>query len=264
MGFRIKRFIALIFDYLGISNLLIKCLNKKYKNEYIRIINYHDVLISEKENFEQQLKFYKDNFSNINYDSFTKFLDGDFIIKEKPGIMITFDDGYKGNYSVAADLLDKYNLTGYFMISSDLVGKENYMTIAELKDLISRGHVIGDHTATHHRMNSDDSDEILNYEINTSKIKLEEMLECPVDIFCWCGGEEKHYTKSASDIIKKTNYKYGFMTNSFPVTSKTNHFQIQRTNIESGWSLSLLKFQISGFMDKKYEKKRNRVNKITR
>ena len=53
--------------------------------------------------------------------------------------MITFDDGLKDNYSVAGSVLDKYGFTGYFMVSSELIGKEGYMTSSELKDLMNRG-----------------------------------------------------------------------------------------------------------------------------
>jgi peptidoglycan/xylan/chitin deacetylase (PgdA/CDA1 family) len=174
--------------------------------------------------------------------------------------MLTFDDGYIGNYENALQILEQNSMTGYFLVSSDLVGNVGYMKAEQLKDLIKRGHIIGDHTATHHRMMEDDTKETLEYEIKESKIKLEKMLDTKINIFCWCGGEEEHYTKKAYDKIINAKYKYGFMTNSAPVICSTNRMHIQRINIEDSWSISLTKLQVSGFMDKHFEAKRKRVD----
>ena len=65
-------------------------------------------------------------------------------------------------------------------------------------------------------------------------------------------------------MIKKAGYKYGFMTNSYPLTSDPDRYHIQRINVEDDWPVYLLKFQISGIMDWKFKRKRMRVNKITR
>ncbi len=55
----------------------------------------------------------------------------------------------------------------------------------EIHELCANGHVIGCHTATHHRMDNDDSDEILTEEIITSKAEIEKIIGQNVDIFCW-------------------------------------------------------------------------------
>lgn len=175
--------------------------------------------------------------------------------------MLTFDDGIANNYYVAKPLLEEYGFTGYFMCSSDLIGTEGYMSYDQLKDLISNGHIITDHSATHHRMNEDDTEQLLDYEIRESKDKLENELHIPIEIYTWCGGEENHYTKKAYKKIIESGYKYGFMTNSKPVVKGDNPFNIQRINVEAGWPLYLLKFQISGMMDRRFKAKRIRVDK---
>lgn len=260
-GFKIKQIIAKIFDTVGISELMLKNLSKRYSGKYVRIVNYHHV--HNDINFEKQIVYFKKKFDNIDYHSFESFMESGKLPGEKPGIIITFDDGYDDNYEVALRILEEYKMTGWFMVSSDLVGKQGYMDWKQLKDLLNKGHVIGDHTSTHHRMNANDTRESLEYEIIESKNRLEKELEISVNIFCWCGGEEEHYTKNAANIIKEAKFKYGFMTNSYPLTRNTNHFQIQRINIEDEWSMGLVKLQISGFMDKWFENKRNRVNKVT-
>ena len=260
MAFKIKLILAQVFDILGITNYLIRKLDDKYNNQYIRIINYHNTLQENKTTFEKQLQWYEQHYININYEQFRLFMRGKKLSGEKPGLMLTFDDGLAGNYNIAFPLLKKYGFTGYFMCSSDLVGKKGYMDVNELNELIRAGHIVGNHTATHHRMRECDTNEILTYEIVESKKILENMLNVNIDIFCWCGGEEEHYTSKAYKMIKSAGYMYGFMTNSYPVTSDTDRMKIQRINVEDSWPIHLVKFQVSGFMDKYFEKKRKRVN----
>lgn len=267
MGFYVKKCLAFFLNLTGISGLLLSRLNKIYLNQYIRIINYHDTGQVDKRNFEKQLTWYKKHFSNVNFSNFEKFLsDGRYEKntkqrkRNKPGIMLTFDDGLAGNFETARKLLKKYGFTGYFMCSSDLVGTKGYMTYQQLKILINEGHVIADHTATHHRMNEDDTKETLIHEIIDSKKTLEEHTGAEIKIFCWCGGEEQHYTKAAYDLIKQAGYKYGFMTNAKPVVKGDNPFHIQRINVEASWPLYLAKFQVCGVMDKRFDAKRKRVD----
>ncbi len=257
---KMKIILAYLCGIFGISDRMLEKLNKRLNNQYIRILNYHDTAKKNAEQLERHLQWYRENYRNVNYEEFELFMESGTLTGEKPGLMITFDDGYEGNYGVAAPLLEKYGFTGYFMCSSALAGKKGYMNYDELRELVERGHVIGAHTATHHRMLKSDSEDTLRLEIVESKKALEKELRMPADIFCWCGGEEEHYTKRAYEVMKNAGYKYAFMTNSEPVTGATDALYIQRTNIEDNWEISLVKLQVCGFMDKRFAKKRTRVN----
>ena len=260
MGFWIKVIIAWLLNTFRITDLSLRGLNQKYENQYIRIVNYHDTKKENIHTFERHLRWYRKHFDNVDYRSFKNFLESGKLRAERPGIMLTFDDGLKGNYEVAKRLLKEYGFTGYFMCSSELIGTGGYMTETELKELINDGNVVGSHTATHHRMRETDEIKVLDYEIREAKLRLQDKLEIDnVEIFCWCGGEEKHYTKAAFDKIIESGYKYGFMTNSAPVFWGEDHYMIQRINVEDSWPVFLMKFQISGIMDKRMEKKRIRI-----
>lgn len=263
LSFKVKCGVAVIFDALGINNKYRKEIFHRYGNNYIRVVNYHNTKDENKANFIKQAEWYSKHYDNVTYDDFELFMSGQKHFDNKPGIMLTFDDGLIGNKLVAKEVLEKYGFTGYFFVSSDLIGESGYMSCDDLKELIQNKHIIGCHTATHHRMNVDDSKDVLNKEIVESKKKLEAILSSPIDIFCWVGGEEEHYTKNASDMIKEAGYKYSFMTNSDVLVHGCNPLQIQRTNIEDSWSMSLVKLQLSGFQDKRYKKKRERVNQLT-
>ncbi len=262
MGFSTKKKWASFLGSIGVSELLLKRLNRKYNNQYIRILNYHTTPSSTAANFEKQISWYKEWFDNINYAQFETFMETGKLPGNKPGIMITFDDGFENNYTVAKEILEKHGMTGYFMVPVSALNTKGYMSYEQVRNLVAKGHIITDHTSTHHRMKNSDSEDILTYEIAISKIRLEEILGTSVDIFTWVGGEESHYTKPAQDFIKKSGFKYGFMTNSAPLFQNTDRFLIHRSNIESNWDLALVKFQLCGIEDRKLKAKRKRVEKL--
>ena len=122
---------------------------------------------------------------------------------------------------------------------------------------------MGCHSETHNRLAENLGPERLKYETIGAKESLGKLLEHPVDMFCWVGGEEESYSKTASDYIRQA-YKLGFMMNMSIVRPGTERFQLQRNNIEGDYPLWLVRFQISGIMDVVYYPKRKRVNKLTK
>lgn len=263
-----------MMNTFGLVNLSLYFQQLKYNNKYIRAINYHDTPKKFEYNFEQQIIFYKRNFCPVDLNDLEDLISGKWE-KEKPGLIISFDDGLKSNYTVAAPLLEKYGFTGWFFMPVGLIGtgkckdfyhtgNENcsYMSWDEITKL-NKNHIIGCHTLTHCRLFSSLSEEKLKQEIINSKEILESKLNSKNDIFCWVGGEEETYTAKAAKYIREAGYRYSFMTNNKLIFPGENRFQLQRTNIEVDWPLSLVKFYLSGIMDIIYIVKRNRVNKIT-
>jgi len=282
-----KYILAKIMNYIFFTDFCIRFLNIFFGRNYIRALNYHDTPEKYSRNFEQQLTFYKKHFSPVSIQDLQLFLDTGVWQKQKPGLIISFDDGLQTNYKVAKPLLEKYGFIGWFFIPPGFIEtrpeKQNHfaqyhnisptlnsnsnkriaMSWDELSDL-NKKHIIGCHTFTHHRMNIKDSDDILKKEIIDSKLLMEKRLNSEIKIFCWVGGEEHSYTKKAAKYINKAGYHYSFMTNTYPITSSTPSLQLQRSNVEVFWPFEVVKFQISGILDFFYFLKRYRVNKITK
>ena len=261
-------------ERIKILNLILWFQRKLFKECYIRVINYHDTPKKFEYNFEQQLIFYKRNFCPVDLNDLEDLISGKWE-KEKPGLIISFDDGLKSNYDIAAPLLEKYGFTGWFFIPVGLIGTGkckdshhtgdkncSYMSWNEIAEL-NKNHIIGCHTLTHCRLFSSLSEEKIKQEIINSKEILENKLNSKNDIFCWVGGEEETYTAKAAKYIREAGYRYSFMSNNKIILPGVNRFQLQRTNIEADWPLSLVKFYLSGIMDIIYTGKRNRVNRIT-
>ena len=272
ISFFCKKVIAKISFIFGGNIFYLEKLNKKSNNQYIRIINYHFSPKNEMGNFEKQIKWFLKYFTPCNMEDFEMFLGGKKTFSEKPGILFTFDDGFLENYEVAVPLLNKYGIKGVYMVSPGLIGAKqhisengchDYIGRDELVEMINGGSAIGCHTYDHHRMNKGDTEEVLYKQVVQAKKDLEKALEHEINLFCWCGGEESTYTKEAASMIRRAGYKYSMMTNSAPIFPNSNPFQLDRINVETSWPISLVSFQVSGLMDLKLKKKRERVHQLT-
>lgn len=268
-----KRKVAAGLDVLGV-NAAGFALQKVFFSPFLRVVNYHDVPPELAANFEEHLKFYSKCFVNVAEGDLRGFLKGKTWPHDKPGLILSFDDGLASHIETVAPLLEKYGFTGWFFVPAERVitrselgleeetTDEKRLTTDDVRTL-DVNHVIGSHTTTHCRLSADLDREKLSFEIERSKSLLEEALGHDVRIFCWVGGEEFSYSKAAAGLIRD-EYDLSFMTNNSVIRPGTNPLQIQRTNIEAENPLSLVRFQLAGFLDIIYSPKRRRVNNLTR
>lgn len=243
---------------------------------FLRVLNYHATPQRDAASFERQLDLYLEHFDPADPAALDACLDGRFD-GSRPGLLITFDDGYRSNHDVAAPLLEKHGFRSCFFlpeaeIASDraaadaafAVAKdepEPRMTWSEARALEARGHRIGCHTRTHVRLADDLPPERLADEITAAGRDIAAKLGHPVEDFCWVGGEEWSYGAGAFDEIRRAGYRRVFMTNLYPVLPGSSPIWIQRTNVEASWPIEQVKFYLSGVMDLAYAPKRRRLAK---
>jgi len=279
---QMKKVVAFMFEHLFINTAIKSIFNVVFKNNYIRVINYHDTPEKNLKNFEKQLRYFSREFTSVTFLDLLKFFEDKKWHKNKPGLIISFDDGLRTNYDYAYPLLEKYDFCGWFFIPTDFVStkqekqksfmKENDIILRcwypdgryamnwnEIKE-ISERHIIGCHTSTHHRMSDDDTHEILEREIVTAKKKIEIEIGKEIKCFCWVGGEIESYSKKAFDTIAEAGYVFSFMSNKYPVLPECEPLKIQRTNIESDFPIYLLKFKLSGILDCLSIKERRQID----
>lgn len=79
---------------------------------FIRAVNYHATPEADADQFRKHLAFYREHYSDVTYDDLCRFLEQGTWTKPKPGLLLSFDDGYRDNATVAAPLLEEFGLTG--------------------------------------------------------------------------------------------------------------------------------------------------------
>ncbi len=131
----IKKLLFFLFYHLGFLHLTMIILKKVKKEHVAAVLNFHRI-IDDNQNgflfkshtihhhvklFEREMAFINKWFNIISMDEFI-----DQIRKkktfDKPTMAITFDDGYRDNYTLAYPILKKYDLPAIIYLVSGLIG----------------------------------------------------------------------------------------------------------------------------------------------
>jgi peptidoglycan/xylan/chitin deacetylase (PgdA/CDA1 family) len=88
--------------------------------------------------------------------------------KNNKFVVLTFDDGFKNQYTNAKPILDAYGYKASFGIICEDVGKADRMSWEEINELEEEGHDIGSHTITHRSMTEIPPEEMM-WEVSGSK-----------------------------------------------------------------------------------------------
>ena len=81
----------------------------------LRNSRYPEIKGLDRSLFEEQLVFFKNNYNVIKMEDVFNYFEKGENLPEKP-LLLTFDDGYLDNYTVALPLLKKYGFQGSFFI----------------------------------------------------------------------------------------------------------------------------------------------------
>ncbi len=281
---QMKRRLAHAQDATGINRALLH-LQRLAFFPFVRAVKYHAASPSHMSNFERQVAFYAENFVSVDLPALLDLHRGIWP-HPKPGLIVAFDDGLREPYDNALPILEKYGFAAWFFVPVafiDAVPAEQrgfaashdiFMPDAsddwrialswdEIRDIEKRGHVVGCHTSSHHRLVASSRPELLRHEIVDAKAVMEERLGHEVSVFCWVGGEEPTFSAEAALLIREAGYRVSFMNNNFVIRPGCNLLQLQSTNLEVDYPMDLVRFQLSGFLDAMTTPKRRRVVKLT-
>ncbi|PJJ60245.1 polysaccharide deacetylase family protein [Hymenobacter chitinivorans] len=102
--------------------------------------------------FKDQIKMLADSgYHTILPDQLYAYLTTGAKLPSKP-IMLTFDDTDLDQFTVAKPTLDKYGYKAVYFVMTVSLGRPNYMSKAQVKQLSDEGNVIGSHTWDHHNV----------------------------------------------------------------------------------------------------------------
>ncbi len=99
--------------------------------------------------FAAQIKMLADSgYHTISTDQLYNYLNYGAALPAKP-IMLTFDDTDLPQYTIAKPVMEKYGFKGMFFIMTVSLGRPNYMSKDQVKQLSVAGNEIGSHTWDH-------------------------------------------------------------------------------------------------------------------
>lgn len=162
-----------------------------HRNNKSKVIYYHDVdfkytdMGNSRNCIIDHLKILK----SLKYEFVSE------ITKPEGQIMVCFDDGWRGIHD-NQDIFINEGVFPTIFIAVDLIGKEGYLTIDQIKELVSKGFKLGVHTSTHVDL-TELTDVELDHEVKDSKIKLKQMFSMEFDTICFPMGRfsKKVYLK---------------------------------------------------------------------
>ena len=154
-------------------------------------------------------------------------------------VVLTFDDGYEDNYSIAMPLLRARQMKATVFPISHWVGRpnewENYgkratttMNWGELQEWVRSGMEVGSHTVNHpflSRMTATQLEE----ELTASRLTLQEKLGGEMDILCYPYGDYNEKTVAA---VKQAGYKCAVSIYAAPIWN-LDQYALPRLRISS-------------------------------
>lgn len=148
--------------------------------------------------------------------------------------ILTFDDGYSSDYDFVLDRLISNNCHATFFIIADKLNKKGYLSLDQLKEMVSLGMLIGSHSFSHPEMPSINSQQ-QNHELVASRLLLEDAIGCEVKSFSFPYGK---FNKRLIDLAVTAGYdrictsKHGVLRDSMA--------QIPRNSINGTMSWSVI------------------------
>lgn len=191
--------------------------------------------------FSEQLDYLQANgYTTITLQDFMRAVHGKATLPPKP-IVLTFDDGYKDNYTTMLPILEAHEMTAVVYVITNELGKKNYMSLDELKDMQRRGIEIGSHTADHLPLTSMTAVEQL-YQIQASKRFLEWSGLATIYSLSYPNGA---FTDELTEILRREQYLTAVTGEAGLNTLTTNPYELYRVNIRKPrFGLTEFKFRL--------------------
>ena len=195
--------------------------------------------------FDRQMAYLKNNgYTVISLADLVEGFHKSRMFDRKTAV-ITFDDGYKDNYTNAFPILKKYDLPATVFVISDSVGTADFMTWEQLKEIDKAGFKVGSHTRRHAYLPDLGGDiSRLEDEIINSKKILEEKLGQPVLFFSYPSGG---FGDSIKEVIKKAGYVGACATNRGYDRFNRDVYELKRIRINGDDIDIVLFMKLSGY-----------------
>jgi peptidoglycan/xylan/chitin deacetylase (PgdA/CDA1 family) len=247
-----RKRLTVFFILLSVAGLV--SLNIFFRQNYVvPILMYHSVSDSAKnavtvspKTFARQMSFLKK--FKYNVIPLAELAELVRLKKKIPGrtVAITFDDGYKDNYTNALPLLKKHGLPATFFVIIEEIDRPqgDRLDWEEISQMRSLGFEIGSHTLGPEPLVDIRQEPEVRRQIFESKKILEDKIGGEVRIFSYPGG---FFTPQIRQLVMAAGYKAAAATNPGRDYPDNDIYALKRLRIsENAGNLAVFAFEISG------------------
>jgi peptidoglycan/xylan/chitin deacetylase (PgdA/CDA1 family) len=177
---------------------------------YISVLLYHrfdenrfPTTTTSSAQFEQHMAYLKSHgYTVLTMDQLADCVEGRRPVPEK-AVVITLDDGFISEHDKAVPVLRKYGYPFSIFVFTNAIGKKNYMSWEQLRQMESWGGEAGCHTQTHSRLINLTGKQV-EQEIMGSKATMEKNLGHKVKYFAYPYGQ---YDDTVRAVAKRAGFR---------------------------------------------------------
>ncbi len=230
------------------SRLSLENLPKIRRRNTIPILMYHRIVQAPlkesrhgvwvtSEKFEKQLGSLRTRgYSTITFQDYGVFLSQNRPLPAKP-IILTFDDGYEDNYTLAFPLLQRFGFTAVIFAVTAEDRRTNFwdpgepqaplLNPSQMMEMCRHGIEFGSHTVTHANLANISVTQVKD-ECGLSKEMLQQVLGNEVISFAYPYGK---LTAQVKSIVAETGYQFAAATDSGPLSLTDDWLQMRRIQV---------------------------------
>ena len=160
--------------------------------------------------------------------------------------VLTFDDGYRDNYTTVFPLLKQYNFPATIFVTTDRIGSPGYCSAEELQEMHNSGLIIIEpHTLSHPKLakiSRADADR----EIRESRQRLQELLGTTPTLFAYPYGS---FSEVTVELVREAGFSGAVTVEEGTVGPGADAFRLLRNSVDSSTSFAQFRGKLSRAID---------------
>lgn len=255
--------IVLGYVFFGVFPLLVLlmvlwCAYLEHRRDRIPILLYHRIIstraaeagavpdgemiwVSYDTRFAEQMDYLKAHgYTTIDPDDYVAIRSGRVPVPSKP-VMVTFDDGYLSNYTLAFPALKRNGQKAVIFVPPEpddytrsiVRGVDGFLGEEQMRELVANGVAIQSHTLTHCVLNELD-DASAMYELTESKRRLEAITGRPVEHIAI---PRAGYSRRIRRLVQEAGYRTACCNNKGSATGLSDPLALPRIVVERDMSI---------------------------